>query len=57
MTGPGEVPTLDPMPVARYEQQLVERIADFNDPRRSGGDSSPSCWGPSSWSWWQPAAG
>ena len=30
MTSLQEVPTLGP--IARYEQQLVERIADFNDP-------------------------
>ncbi len=35
MTAKQEVPTLDPVgPLARYEQQLVQRIADFNDPHQ-----------------------
>ncbi len=35
MTAKQEVPTLSPVgPLARYEQQLVERIEDFNDPRQ-----------------------
>lgn len=35
MTAQQNVPTLSPVgPLARYEQQLVDRIADFNDPRQ-----------------------
>ncbi len=35
MTPEQEVPTLSPVgPLARYEQQLVQRITDFNDPRQ-----------------------
>jgi hypothetical protein len=32
MTAPEEVPTLGP--IARYEQEVADRIADFNDPRQ-----------------------
>jgi aquaporin Z len=32
MTAVEEVPTLGP--IARYEQEVVDRITDFNDPRQ-----------------------
>jgi hypothetical protein len=43
MTAAEPVPTPRPLgPLARYEQNLIERITDFNDPHQNGGAWSPS---------------
>ena len=47
-----EIPQLGP--IARYEQEVVDRITDFNDPRQEWRRLFSNCWGPSSSYWWPP---
>ena len=55
MSAEQEVPTVGP--IARYEQNIIERISDFNDPRQEWRRLFSELLGRSSWSWRPPAAG
>ena len=58
MTAEQQAPTPGPLgPLARYEQSVIDRITDFNDPQQEWRRLSPNCSAPSSWCWRRPAGG
>ena len=55
MTAQQEVPPIGP--IARYEQNIVDRINDFNDPRQEWRRLFSELLGTFFWSWRLPAGG
>ena len=56
MTAEQRVPTPGPLgPIARYEQNVIDRITDFDDPRQEWRRLFSERSAPSSWSWRPPA--
>jgi hypothetical protein len=43
-------------PIARYEQSIVDRIADFEDPRQEWRRLFSELSARFCWSWWPPVA-
>jgi len=56
MTAEQQAPAPGPLgPLARYEQNVIDRTTDFNDPRQEWRRLSSELLGTFSWCWRRPA--